>query len=120
MHPCLVDLEKEAIRQGTDIHDVFQGDQVGKFTILAPSRDRYIRLIPDLDKTPTPITPGGGILTGVFGSVLQKARNYLDENWDIDMRRSRIILTRLRPRTRRASCSTPSWSRAAESCSRPT
>jgi glyoxylase-like metal-dependent hydrolase (beta-lactamase superfamily II) len=46
MHPYLVDLEKEAEKQGTQIHDVFQGTQIGKWTILAPSRERYIRLIP--------------------------------------------------------------------------
>jgi hypothetical protein len=118
MHPCLVGLEKEAIRQGTDIHDVFQGDQIGNFTVLAPSRDRYIRLIPDLDKTPTRMTTGGGTLNGAFGSVFQKARDYLDENWDIETLSNNP--DRLRPRTRRASCSTLSWSRAGASCSQPT
>jgi beta-lactamase superfamily II metal-dependent hydrolase len=83
MHPYLVDLEREAIRQGTQIHDVFQGVQIGKFTVLAPSRDRYIRLIPDLDRTPTRMT-SGGILSDAFGGVLQKAREYLDETWDIE------------------------------------
>jgi beta-lactamase superfamily II metal-dependent hydrolase len=82
-HPYLVDLEKEAVRQGTEIHDVFQGTQIGKFTVLAPSRDCYIRLLPDLDKTPTRMTPGG-ILGGVFGEALRKAREILDETWDIE------------------------------------
>jgi beta-lactamase superfamily II metal-dependent hydrolase len=82
-HRYLVDLEREAARQGTEIHDVFQGTQIGKFTVLAPSRDRYIRLVPDLDKTPTRMTPGG-FLGGVFGEALRKFRDILDETWDIE------------------------------------
>jgi hypothetical protein len=48
------------VKQGTKIHDVFQGAQIGKWRVLAPSRDRYIRLIPDLDKTPQ----SGGAIDG--------------------------------------------------------
>ncbi len=83
MHPYLVDLEREAAKQGTKVHDVFQGTKIGFFTVLAPSRERYIRLIPDLDKTPTRMTTGG-ILSGMFGDALQKARDILDETWDIE------------------------------------
>lgn len=80
-HSYLVDLEKEAAKQGTEVHDVFQGTKIGFFTVLAPSRERYIRLIPDLGKTPDRKTPGG-ILGGVFGDALRKARDILDETWD--------------------------------------
>jgi beta-lactamase superfamily II metal-dependent hydrolase len=83
MHPYLVDLENEAAKQGTKIHDVFQGDKIGSFTVLAPSRERYIRLIPDLGKTPTRMTEGG-LLGGVFGDALRKARDVLDERWDVE------------------------------------
>jgi beta-lactamase superfamily II metal-dependent hydrolase len=83
MHPYLVDLENEAAKQGTLIHDVFQGDTIGHFRVLAPSRDRYIRLIPDLGKTPDRMSPGG-LLGGVFGDALRKVRDILDETWDIE------------------------------------
>ena len=33
---------------------MFQGAQIGSFLVLAPSIERYISLIPDLDKTPPP------------------------------------------------------------------
>jgi beta-lactamase superfamily II metal-dependent hydrolase len=84
MHPYLIDLEREAAKQGTKIHDVFQGAQIGKWRVLAPSRDRYIRLIPDLDKTPQRTTPSGGLFGGAFGDALQKAREYLDETWNVE------------------------------------
>jgi beta-lactamase superfamily II metal-dependent hydrolase len=83
MHPYLVELEQLAAKQGAKIHDVFQGDKIGNFTVLAPSRERYIRLIPDLDKTPTRMT-SGGILGGAFGDALRKVRDMLYETWDVE------------------------------------
>lgn len=82
MHPYLISLEEEAAKQGTQVHDVFKGEKVGHFTVLAPSRDRYIRLIPDLGKTPQRMTPGG--IAGPIGEALRKARAVLDEKWDIE------------------------------------
>lgn len=83
MHPYLVELEELAAKQGTAVHDVFQGAQIGKFTVLAPSRDRYIRLIPDLDKTPTRHTVADSLGT-ILGEALRKVRDMLAETWDIE------------------------------------
>ena len=45
----LVELERMAQRNGyTRILPIFQGDTFGCFTVLAPSRQRYISLIPEL------------------------------------------------------------------------
>src|SRR6185437_9054962 len=52
-HPYLVELEELANAQGTQIHEVFQGAKIERFTVLAPSRARYIDLIPEFEKTPT-------------------------------------------------------------------
>jgi beta-lactamase superfamily II metal-dependent hydrolase len=51
-HSYLVEIEKIAQKRGIPIHDVFQGAQIGPFRVLAPSWTRYVKLIPDLDKTP--------------------------------------------------------------------
>jgi hypothetical protein len=83
LHPYLVELEDEAKKQGTQIHDVFQGTQIGKWTVLAPSRDRYIRLIPDLDKTPDR-KEAADTLSGFLAEALRKARDKLYESWDIE------------------------------------
>jgi beta-lactamase superfamily II metal-dependent hydrolase len=83
MHPYLVDLEKEAEKQGTQIHDVFQGAKIGKWTVLAPSRDRYISLIPDLDKTPDR-KAAADTLAARVAEALRKARDKLYESWDIE------------------------------------
>jgi hypothetical protein len=52
MHPYLVEMEQIAERRGIQVRAPLQGAQIGAFTVLAPSRARYVKLIPDLDKTP--------------------------------------------------------------------
>jgi beta-lactamase superfamily II metal-dependent hydrolase len=84
MHPYPVKLGELAAKQGTAIHEVFQGDRVGNFTILAPSRARYIRLIPNLDKTPERYSGADKSLLGIFADDLKRARDYLLETWDIE------------------------------------
>jgi beta-lactamase superfamily II metal-dependent hydrolase len=53
-HEYLVELEGLARARGMEPNAVFQGAQIGSFLVLAPSIERYISLIPDLDKTPPP------------------------------------------------------------------
>jgi hypothetical protein len=53
-HEYLVELEKLARARRMEPKEAFQGAQIGAFLVLAPSRERYIRLIPDLPKTPPP------------------------------------------------------------------
>jgi len=67
MHSNLVQLEELALAQGTVIHEAFQGAMIGVFRVLAPSRQRYIHLIPDLGRTPTSYreTRAGALLKGL-------------------------------------------------------
>lgn len=83
-HPYLVELEALANRKGTRIHEVFQGDVIGKFTVLAPTRDRYISLIPYFDKTPDKVTTEAANL-GDFAflrSLQPPTKTMLTEGWD--------------------------------------
>ncbi len=50
--PHTAGLEEIAEEQGIAVNDVFQGDRVGDFIILAPSVERYIDLIVESEKTP--------------------------------------------------------------------
>ncbi|MET4800288.1 hypothetical protein [Bradyrhizobium sp. LB11.1] len=70
MHPYLVEMEEIATRRGITVKAPLQGAAIGPFKVLAPSRARYVQLIPDLDKTPTAY---GSNLKGGFGSALVKA-----------------------------------------------
>ena len=81
MHPYLVDLENIANDKGTKVHPIFRGDNVGSFHVLAPSRERYIKLIPELDKTPPSYDAAkatGSIILDTFKSLAQKVKEALD------------------------------------------
>jgi hypothetical protein len=82
-HAYLVQLEEIAAKKGTPVYEVFQGSKIGQFTVLAPSRGRYINLIPDLEKTP----PSYGEAKGIFGSLFETAKSAVEavkEAWDIE------------------------------------
>jgi beta-lactamase superfamily II metal-dependent hydrolase len=85
-HSYLVELEELAFKKGTVIREVFQGDKIGPFTVLAPSRERYIQLLPDLDKTPTSYREAVGDFqrAGFFAGIIEKSKKWLDENWDFE------------------------------------
>ena len=51
-YPILAEIESIAENRGIPIHGAFQGEAVGAVTILAPSRERYIDLIPEFSRTP--------------------------------------------------------------------
>jgi beta-lactamase superfamily II metal-dependent hydrolase len=53
-HEHVVELESLARARGIEPREAFQGAQIGPFSVLAPSRGRYVSLIPGLDKTPPP------------------------------------------------------------------
>jgi hypothetical protein len=83
-HDYLVCLEDLALARGTPIHEVFQGTVIGAFTVLAPSRARYIRLIPDLDKTPASYAKDSTGLAGFFTKALDALKEWVDERWDLE------------------------------------
>jgi beta-lactamase superfamily II metal-dependent hydrolase len=83
-HPYLVEMEAIANSRGIAINSVFAGRRIGEcFTVLAPSEQRYLRLLPDLGKTPQSYENKKGFI----GTVLDGTRNVLDivrEAWDIE------------------------------------
>jgi beta-lactamase superfamily II metal-dependent hydrolase len=84
-HPYLVELEELAKAQGTEIHEVFQGARIGRFIVLAPSRERYIDLIPEFEKTPTSYkTEAAAQPFGLFRSLTEAVKKWLEEKWDVE------------------------------------
>jgi hypothetical protein len=83
-HPYLMEMEDIARTRGIPIHPVFAGARIGAcFTVLAPTQQRYVSLLPDLGKTPQSYEEKKGLV----GTVLGGARNVLDmvrEAWDIE------------------------------------
>lgn len=90
-HPYLVELERLALKKGTQIHEVFQGDRIGQFTVLAPTKERYIESIPDFGKTPdrysTEAANSGR--PSLLRALLEGAKKLL-ETWDVETLASNV------------------------------
>jgi beta-lactamase superfamily II metal-dependent hydrolase len=93
LHPYLIRLEEIVAKKNrqslfqTVIREVFQGSQIGSFLVLAPSRERYLRLIPELPKTPKSYAADSAantLLGGLFTEAKKKVETYLDERWNIE------------------------------------
>ena len=54
---------------------------IGPFRVLAPSRRRYISLLPDLDKTPTSYMDEQ--VAAFLKGMLEGTKNWLDESRDM-------------------------------------
>lgn len=77
MHPYLVEMEKIATKRGITIRAPLQGAKIGPFTVLAPSRARYVKLIPDLDKTPPSYAADSA--KGIIGSLFKAAADVAEK-----------------------------------------
>ena len=83
-HPHLIELEEIAKSRNIPVWPAFQGTKIGMhFTVLAPSRDRYVRLLPDLDKTPQTYAEKKGMITSVFAGA-KTAIDAVRETWGIE------------------------------------
>ena len=70
--PFTAALEEIAIAKGIEIREPLQDAQIGPFTVLAPSRDRYIELVVQSEKTPDEARKA--MMEGTF---FEKAVRYL-------------------------------------------
>jgi hypothetical protein len=82
MHPYLVEMERIAARKGINVYAPLQGASIGAFKVLAPSRQRYVSLISDLDKTPKSHAKADTLLGQIFRDalrgVIEKVKERLD------------------------------------------
>ena len=72
-YPYLVELEAIAKRKGVPIFEPTQGAQIGAFTVLSPSRPRYLDLIVTSAKTPKQAVQDS-MLTQVGRTLVEAAR----------------------------------------------
>jgi beta-lactamase superfamily II metal-dependent hydrolase len=84
----IVDL---AVYAGCNVRSPFQGDVVGPFRVLSPSRYAYVHLLPQFDRTPDPDQPQLGalnmwlgkssIVARLFDKAAAKAQKWIEESW---------------------------------------
>ena len=82
----LREIEDMAAERGILVHEAFRGTRVGAFTILAPSRERYLALLPQFERTPEPAAQAAEVL-GLRARVAQGLRDaveWIRERWDYE------------------------------------
>lgn len=81
----LYELEQLAISRGTTVMSVFQGQNIGEFTVLAPSRQRYLDLLVQLPNTPAQVKQRKGSFLSRAAELVERAamaaKNYIIETW---------------------------------------
>lgn len=76
-------LEDIALERGVTIHAPLQGEKIGDFSVLAPSRSRYLDLIVESDRTPEAVSDkavDSGLLGDLFKAI-KEATAYVRSLW---------------------------------------
>jgi hypothetical protein len=75
-------LEEIAIRNKIHILEPFQGAKIGAFTVMTPTKERYLQLVVDSEKTPD---QSSSAITNNFSSLLEqiiaKSANFVRSLW---------------------------------------
>ena len=85
-YPNIAALEDIAQERGIAIFEPFQGAQVGAFTVLAPSKPRYLQLIVESDKTPKQAAQSASM--GLLEALQQAAAtaiHYVKAAWGVEV-----------------------------------
>lgn len=85
-YPSVAALEEIAEEQGIDIFEPFQGAQIGAFTVLAPSKRRYLQLIVESNKTPKEAAQSASM--GILEALQRAAAavvHYVKAAWGVEV-----------------------------------
>lgn len=88
VYPYIAKLEEIAEERGIPIFEPFQGAQIGAFTVLAPSRARYLDLIVESEKTPESAEVEQSLAEALFGSIVQAGTaiaNFVKGAWGYEV-----------------------------------
>jgi beta-lactamase superfamily II metal-dependent hydrolase len=78
----IAELEEMAKERGIPIRTAFQGQSVGQFHILSPSRQRYLELVAQFDRTPAAAKMEATLdALGLFKSAMDKVVEWVGESW---------------------------------------
>lgn len=86
--PNIATLEEIAVDRDIPIYEPFQGAQIGEFTVLAPTKARYLDLIVQSEKTPQAIVEdertGREALLKMLGMFAERALKMARAAWGLE------------------------------------
>ena len=73
IYPNIAALEEIAENKNIPIYEPFQGQHIGEFTVLAPTKNRYLDLVVDSEQTPETVEDATKSATEKFTDYIEKA-----------------------------------------------
>jgi beta-lactamase superfamily II metal-dependent hydrolase len=80
--PIVNELCQLAVAKGVALREPFQGDVIGGFNVLAPTHERYLRLVPEMNRTPAQKSIAEAVMDAVI-AVAKSAFSVL-ESWNLE------------------------------------
>ncbi len=81
LYPNISALEEIALERGITIREPFQGAQIGVFTVMAPTRSRYLDLIVESDKTPEATADSSIKAASAIAALFEAAKTFVRSLW---------------------------------------
>ncbi len=81
IYPNIAYLEEIALDKGIPIRDVFQGTQIGAFIVLSPTRERFLDLIVESERTPESVTKAETSMGSIFMEGIEKIIQFVKSAW---------------------------------------
>jgi hypothetical protein len=82
VYEAAANLEELAVEKGIPIGTPLQGTTIGRFTVMAPSKARYLDLIVESEKTPTAVGEGKAVgLVNLFTKAMKTVANLAKAAW---------------------------------------
>ena len=89
VYPNIAALEEIAIKKGIPIYAPFQGEVLGAFTVMAPTKERYLDLIVQSERTPEAEEEARAMSAASLGTTLgklaAKAVSFLKAAWGAEV-----------------------------------
>ena len=81
LYPNIAALEEIALANNIPIYEPFQGQRIGKFTVIAPTRKRYLDLIVQSEKTPESVKEIADKFLSAFSEPWSKVISLIRAAW---------------------------------------
>lgn len=85
IYPNISALEEIAVDRGIPIREPFQSARIGAFTVLTPTKTRYLDLVVESEKTPesvaTKSAESATSLSALFDSVASRVKTFIRALW---------------------------------------
>ncbi|MEM7069251.1 MAG: MBL fold metallo-hydrolase [Pseudomonadota bacterium] len=85
LYPNIVKLEEIAVERGIPVHEAFQGTPIGAFTVMTPTKARYLDLVVDSDKTPEATNEASATLGGLLAQAGSAAMRFVKSAWGAEV-----------------------------------